>query len=189
MKQRGGRIEEGLERFGERWDSAATHIGVALAAAEAGGDLSLEEGRRAVAAVTMPATFDPGSGVRDALIASGRLELIEDPELRNELVAWDGVLREVKDNEEAGRDFILHRVIPYLAARGAVVGGSNPRVPWTAVEASDELAAYNAILHDPEFFGLASTRYSYISLSLSEYRETSDFVVDVLKLIEAQRHE
>jgi hypothetical protein len=35
----------------------------------------------------------------------------------------------------------------------------------------------------------ASTRYSYITLSLSEYEATSAFVEDLLDLIEAQRHE
>ena len=183
------RIAEGLQRSGARWDSVAVAIGTALAAAEAGRDLSLAQARASVGAVTFPNTFDPGSGVRDALIASGRLELIRDGELRNQLVAWDGVLREVQDNEVAGRAFILDHVIPYLAEHGALVGGSNPRVPWTAVNEDDELAAYSAILRDTEFFGLASTRYSYITVSLFEYEATSEFVAGLLSLIEAQQHE
>ena len=44
-----------------------------------------------------------------------------------------------------------------LAKHGALVGGSNPRGPWTAVSEAEELAAYNAILHDTEFFGLAAS--------------------------------
>jgi len=182
------RIAQGLQRGGAVWDSVSAEIGNALSAAEAGRDLSLAEARRSVSAVTFPVTFDPGSGVRDALIASGRLELIRDAELRNQLVAWDGELREVQDNEVAGRAFILDHVIPYLAEHGALVGGSNPRVPWAAVSEAVELTAYNAILGDPEFFGLASTRYSYIRVSVSEFTATSDFVAGLLSLIESQQH-
>jgi hypothetical protein len=183
------RIAEGLERAGARWDSIAAGIGWALAAAESGRELALEEARISVRAVTYPYTFDPGSGVRDALIASGRLELIRDTQLRNQLVAWDGVLREVQDNEIAGRAFILDHVIPYLAEHGALVGGSNFQVPWKGVSEREELAAYNAIVRDPEFFGLASTRYSYITVSVIEYGAATAFVADLLDLVEGQRRE
>ena len=101
------RVAQGLEDSGAIWDSISVRIGTPLAAAEAGRDLSLAQARASLAAMTAPYTFDPGSGVRDALIASGRLDLIRHGELRRQLVAWDGVLREVQDNEVFGRAFIL----------------------------------------------------------------------------------
>jgi hypothetical protein len=66
-------------------------------------------------------SFDPRTGVLDALVASGRLELIQSRELRAKLAAWDGVVEEVRDNELAMRDFGLNVITPYLARRGLPV--------------------------------------------------------------------
>ena len=178
------RIADGLQSRRERWDSMATEIGVLLAASEANYDLPLEQSRTSLAALIYPSTFDPGSGVRDALVASGRLELIDGVDLRNSLVAWEGVLREVQDNEIAMRDFILNQLSPYLAAHGALVGVSpTGRVRWRGATEANELAAYRAILRDPEFFGLVSVRYSWLDLTVDEYEAASEFVADIVRLV------
>ncbi len=177
------RIADGLQLRQERWDSILTEIGVLLAASEANHDLPLEQARKSLGALIFPSTFDPGSGVRDALVSSGRLELIDGVDLRNGLVAWEGVLREVQDNEIAMREFILNQLIPYLAAHSALVGVSpTGRVRWRGASEADELAAYGAILRDPEFFGLVSVRYSWLDLTVDEYEAASEFVADILTL-------
>ena len=72
----------------------------------------------AIVAAVFGGTFDPGSGSRDALIASGKLGLIRNPELRDGLSAWLSVVDEARDNELAMRDFILNVIYPYLARTG-----------------------------------------------------------------------
>ncbi|MEK0326403.1 MAG: hypothetical protein QQN63_11935, partial [Nitrosopumilus sp.] len=56
---------------------------------------------------TLTATpLDPGSGVRDALISSGRLELIRSEELRSRLAEWESLVDEVREAVKVYDDFI-----------------------------------------------------------------------------------
>ena len=75
-------IEDELASRGDMWDSITGEVDGLLSAAHEGTirELSLEQLEIATWALLFPSTYDPGSGVRDALIASGRLEMIEDPE-------------------------------------------------------------------------------------------------------------
>ena len=69
---------------------------------------------------TWSSTWKPGSGARDALIASGRLQLIDNMELRTQLAAWQGVIDELRDNELVVRQIIVTMFNPYLARRGII---------------------------------------------------------------------
>ena len=68
----------------------------------------------ALVALVWPTTFDAGSGSRDALLESGRLELLRNRELRQRLSGWEAVLDETRDNEQAMRTFVLNVTVPLL---------------------------------------------------------------------------
>ena len=57
------------------------------------------QAEQALLDLVLPPTIDLGRGVRDALISSGRLESLSDPDLRIKLASWEGVFDEVVDNE------------------------------------------------------------------------------------------
>ncbi len=141
--------------------------------------------------LTYPSTWDPGSGARDALIASGRLELIDNLDLRNRLSAWEGTVDEVRDNEQSARDMILTILNPFIAEHGvpmdrllATTNGS-----WPVPLASDLEAerAYRSLLADPAFENYAAIRYVW--LQLHEYREAIEFADSVLVAIRAELNE
>ena len=56
-------------------------------------------------------TWDPGAGVREALIASGRLEVISNSDLRIALSAWRSVVDEVRDGELLIREYVTSAIV------------------------------------------------------------------------------
>ena len=87
--------------------------GIALAA----GEPAVSVPDTALALVYIPPTFNPMLGTLDGLLASGRLGLIRDPELRRSLAAWEGRLREGTEEEDKAVDFVFHQMDPVLRSR------------------------------------------------------------------------
>ncbi len=56
----------------------------------------------------------------NALLASGRLHLIRDAELRNLLAAWPAEVQDADEDQLLGRDFVYQQLIPGLATRAAI---------------------------------------------------------------------
>ena len=175
-----------LDARGAMWDSIAGDVELWFTEVESGASPTGERVRDAARSLVYSSTWDPGSGVRDALIAAGRLEVVRDGELRRALVAWDAVLGEVQDNERVMRDFILGEMVPALAARGAPVGTLESSAP-SGRSATAEIAAWGALARDPEFLALAGVRYGWLRSSIEEYGEARAFVEDLLALIRRDR--
>ncbi len=136
--------------------------------------------------LTWAGTWDPGSGARDALIASGRLELIDNLGLRNQLAAWQGVVDEVRDNEAVSRQIITEQLNPYLARSGVIPRVKSVSHEWPAPVMSDAEAdqAYRTLLADTEFEGLVASRYA--ALDPDGYSRGIAFVDSVLQVVEAE---
>lgn len=138
--------------------------------------------------LTWMGTWDPGSGARDALIASGRLELIGDLELRNHLSGWQGWVDEVRDNQLAAREMILTNINPFLAERGVPLDRVKAVVDdeWPAVLTTDAEAApvYQKLFADPVFRGHVVLRYAW--LDLSEYDDAISIADSILAAIESE---
>lgn len=134
-----------------------------------------------------PGTWDPGSGARDALIASGRLELIDNLDLRNHLSEWQSIVDEVRDNEQSGRQMVLNVINPFLAERIpmdrllAMAAGSWPAPLTSDAEAA---SAYRTLLANPEFKNWVSVRYVWINPD--EYREAIAFADSILTAIDSE---
>ncbi len=137
--------------------------------------------------VMLAPTFDPGSGTRDALITSGRLELIRNEELRDQLSAWQGVVDELRDNQFAVRSYVVDTLVPFLAAHGMPLARplSNctcwdvhpdappeARVPPRLPDLTPDLVQlYWQTINDPEFQGLLAYRYFWEAASSNEARD------------------
>ena len=113
-----------------------------------------------------PTTLDLGSGVVEALVGVGRIEIIVNRELRRKLAAWGGVLDEVLDDEVDNSAMVFDQINPYLAGKGVPVSASFRtwgeqawRIPSRSAGANVELV--NELLADPEFQTLVEQRLGY----------------------------
>ncbi len=178
-----------IERFGDRWELHSRSVNRLLSEIRSESSPPVAAMDTMLWHVIFAGTFDPASGVRDALIASGELDLIQNPELRARLSAWKGLTDELRDNELAMRTFVLNTVFPYLArvgvsiTRASVAGGRE--YPPSALMRDDEAEiVYHSLLRDPEFESLVSQRSGWFNAS--EYREAIPAVDRLLVLIDEE---
>jgi len=106
----------------ERIEAAAAGLSGLVRDAMAAGERSVTVADTALALVYVPPTFNPMLGTLDGLLASGRLGLLRDPELRRSLAAWEGRLREATEEEDKAVDFVFHQMDPVLRSRVDVSG-------------------------------------------------------------------
>ncbi len=153
----------------------------------------------AVGRLLSPPTTDLGGGVRDALVQGGRLELLSDLDLREQLARWPAVYQEALDDETFSRDLVFNLVIPYLTEQGvelsaALLRGTMPSDPdgsplWPGavgrIDADPGMA--RRLLTDPEFEGIVSVRYAYWHHAGGEYRAALAAAEEILGLLDRQR--
>ena len=123
-----------------------------------------------------PKSHDFGGGVLDALINSGRLEIISDYNLRVRLANWSQVFGEIRDDEIRNVDFIMNHVIPYMLrwhvpqSRGMELCCPYAEWPISTVSVADNPDKLSRLLTDPEFEVLVEMRYESLAHIALEYR-------------------
>jgi hypothetical protein len=153
----------------------------------------LDRVNRSIFQLLIVTTKDPGRGVRDALISSGKLEIIRDVELRMRLADWEGVVDEVRDNQEVMRRLVASQLVPYLAAEGVPLAGAfsengpthhlwPPSLEWPRspqLPPGDE-AIYRRVLADSEFQSYVSLRYLWLAWTVTELGEAVSEIDQIL---------
>ena len=130
----------------------------------------------AINAIYDPKSHDFGGGVLDALINSGRLEIISDYDLRVRLANWSQIFGEVRDDEIRNVTFIMDHAIPYML-RWHIPQSHGfelccPYVEWpiSTVSVADNPDELSRLLTDPEFGVLVEFRYESLAHIALEYR-------------------
>lgn len=143
----------------------------------------------------IPLSLDLGSGVRDALISSGQIEVIADKALRYEIAEWSGVFDELRDDEEAGRKFVFDLVIPYLVSNGVPAprftgfeSGTPVMQPGYRALADNPVQIKN-LLDDPEFLSILEVRASFLEHTIEENDELIAATDSIISKIEAALRE
>lgn len=143
---------------------------------------------RGISALVAPPTTDLGSGVLDALVSSGRFELLENRELRIRLAAWAGVFAEAYDDELLSRKFVFDDVVPKLIESGVPL--STAMSQWQDIEFSqhrsltDDPEAFTRLLQDPGWAVLLEARLGYKMHTTGEYQAALDAVEGILEEID-----
>jgi hypothetical protein len=123
-----------------------------------------------------PKTHDFGGGVLEALISSGRLELISDNNLRVRLANWSEVFGEVRDDEIRNTDFIMTHVYPYMLRwhipQSRMIELCCAWVEWPvpAISVMDSPDELSRLLADPEFEVLVEMRHVDLNHIALEYK-------------------
>jgi hypothetical protein len=142
----------------------------------------------ALASLVAPPTTDLGSGVLNALISAGRLELLTNRELGIRLAEWEGVFGEVLDDEIMGRKFVFEEVVPYLIRHGVPMSG--PFSTWPegypsgTRSISDDPDALARLLSDPQVRTMLEVRIGFKIHATGEYREALEAVDGILSEID-----
>jgi len=153
------------------WDSEALNIDAALNT------------------IVDPKSHDFGGGVLDALISSGRLEIISDYDLRVRLANWSEVFGEIRDDEIRNAEFIMHHVFPYMLrwhipqSRAIELCCTWAEWPVSTVSVADNPDELSRLLADPEFEVLVEMRYVDLGHIALEYQTAlleMDAIIDAI---------
>lgn len=85
--------------------------------------------------------------------------------LRVKLVAWEGVIAEVRDDQAANAKIVYEVHIPYFVSESVAIGASMSQwyddwpIPVRSI--SEDPEAIRRLLGDPRFRVLAEIRYGY----------------------------
>jgi hypothetical protein len=108
-----------------------------------------------MSAVLRSPTFDPPAGTLEALLATGTLDMLDNPDLAAELTRWPAVVEEFREDEMAAQTVVMRDAIPYLRARGVLTGhlvlGYDFEPPWDVRPTPS-----HRLLADPELHGIVT---------------------------------
>lgn len=186
------RLSAELDGVAERYDAIAGQVEWLLDVAAREEAPSVAQMDTAMFGVIWAGTFDSESSTLEAVLQSGRLELIESAALRTALAGWGAVYAETRDNQIAMREYAIRVLVPYLASQGLQVGRPQRASrfmgeAWqldlgSEADASD---AYRRVLADPEFTSLAQYHYSWSLWSAIEFRRAAERAREILQLVRA----
>ena len=100
-------------RYGKRLDHAMTELTAEMGSSVALADSTLQ-------ALLAWRTVDVPTAALDALIASGRLGTIRNPDVRARLASYPTVLADLYEDEDLARDFVEMVLVPRLAPLGVL---------------------------------------------------------------------
>ena len=144
----------------------------------------------AVGLLLVEITTELGSGVRDALISAGRIDLLRDRKLRSMLSEWDSVLDEVTDGQIFNRNMIQVSVIPHLVRLNIPMSdamsefGETPW-PFPTQSISSDPEMTKRLIEDPEICTLLDIRYGNMNHTLDEIDDLIVAIDEMLEQIDA----
>jgi len=135
-----------------------------------------------------PTTSDLGNGTLDALLNSGRVEILASRTLRARLAAWDGLISEVWDDQNDNAKMVYEVHIPYFVGESIAVGSTMrhwyDEWPVPAKSISDDPVAIKKLLADSRFRVLSEIRYGYKRHLTQEFEIAIDAAEAILLEIE-----
>jgi hypothetical protein len=147
----------------------------------------------AINLLKIPPTTDLGSGVRNALVSSGQIELLSNKQLRYKLAEWKSILDELSDDEQTGMTIVLEIVAPYLTRHGVpnILGSQfvtaalvdAPLNGATRKLATDD-EAMKRLFSDPEFLAILELRYGFMAHTTFEFDSVIGEIESILDALD-----
>ena len=146
----------------------------------------------AVVVLLSPMTSDLGSGTLDALLSSGRIEILTNRTLRAKLAAWEGVIGEVWDDQALNVKAVYEIHIPYFLAKNIPAGAAMHQWydEWTLPRKSpsDDPDMISRLMRDETLRAMVEIRYGYKTHTTVEFEIAIDAVNAILAEIESSIH-
>jgi hypothetical protein len=147
--------------------------------------LSRASADSALTHATVVNVLDQG-GTLDALMASGRLEMIRDREIRSRLAKWPDWLEDIHTNDLSFRDFAWRELAPTLAAWGWPAASCSFVLFYNECDQGPVPQSYVTLLRDPHVRALLITRRLMMVGSARDHESASLEASELLELIRAR---
>jgi len=175
------RIEAAIETHSGT--AAEVEVILAFATREPSGEVAnLKNG--VVTSLIKWRTSELSMGALDALLASGELGEIRNPELRTSLTAWKAMALDAEEKEILARDFVEYVITPTLADEGYIAPAYAARPPYGNF---DELESRDIeIRSSAKLRSLSAARLGHIRMAIRSQNNSLEAVQEVLRLIDSE---
>ncbi len=137
-------------------------------------------------------TSDLGSGALDALLSSGRIEILTNRTLRAQLAAWEGVIGEVWDDQALNAKSVFEIHIPYFLTENIPAGAAMHQWyeewPFPLRPPSDDPNMVSRLLSDEKLRAMVEIRYGYKRHTTDEFEIAVAAVNSILAEIDLSIH-
>jgi hypothetical protein len=142
----------------------------------------------ALAWAYIPPTTQLNLGTLNGLVASGRLGIIRNPELRAALASWGGLLAELVEEEVGARNFVWFEMDAVLRARMDVTPFRNMADSVFYETLSPEgMLRESQLPVDFEVAGVFASRFQIVDHAIDEFEPLYEEIRRILGLIEASQ--
>ena len=126
--------------------------------------------------------IDRGGGPLDAVLASGRLELIRSQEIRDRLARWPDRMEDIHTNDLSLRDFVWRQLVPYMARFGVPEHYCSTEI--FCVTDGPPPASHQRLLEDTEFRTLLSFKRIANEIIGIDHADASAEAGELIELID-----
>ena len=138
-----------------------------------------------VAAIGAP-TYSPTDTSLRTAVATGKIELIEDSDLRNALAIWRQQLDDTQEDEVLIREIVINHLVPALS-RHVRLGRSfefDALVDWFTGRESVDVSGKYSIRATPELEGVLAERVFYTTFVVEGLADIHHTQAEILQLLE-----
>jgi hypothetical protein len=166
-----------------RVEHAATAVLQALRQARGDGSGTAAIADSTLAWALVPTTTQVSQGILRGMLATGRLELVRDLELRTALAEWDGVLGDVTEDEVTSREIVTDQIDPLLWSRMDVSSLRRYGL-YSGTLPAAELLTESEVPADVETIGAFAVRRFWLQHIILEFDGPTAEVGRILSLIQ-----
>ena len=135
-------------------------------------------------------TYDPSTGVIDEIINSGKLNIIQNKTLKENISSWSGMLTDANKDIEIANNHTFNVLLIYLTKKANLKNLPKPQsiIDKTGMELSDSSnfpSDYDEFMTDKELENLIEFHALNFIYLTREYLEIKEYLEHNLSLIEA----
>jgi hypothetical protein len=147
------------------------------------GPLPIDSLRALLRGASTVSNIAPPSAVLDDLVSSGRLQLLRSAELREGLMLYRQMLGKIEINEDAHRQFVNERFVPYLSDRVRLWGVVNRAVGDSRFIQTASNADLDKLQTDERFQNLLLERQRALQRGLPRVESTVEHLTRLKALL------
>jgi len=176
---------EHIESVIEAHERTVADVGVILgfATQEPFGELA-EFKNGVVSSLIQWRTSELSMGALDALLASGELGKLKNPELRASLAAWKSIALDAQEKENLARDFVEYVLTPALSDEEFIAPAYEARPPYG--NTSELLKRSIVVGSSAKLRSLSAARLGHIRMAIYSQNRALEAIQEILLLIDSE---
>ena len=152
-------------------------------------DYSADQLDSIIAVLLINPTYNSQTGSLEVLFNSGKINLIQNSDVKEALMLWPQIIEDIKEDEVYSSEHLRYELYPFIR-KYISVKDVNTQINYKNLKmfedsnASPFTSDYESLFGNIEFEGILAARELTISVSLIQTNDLIDFAKEIIALIE-----